>query len=151
MVKKRRWGVFKSFQGQMLHVQCTSSSMLVTEIALTIFSSRYLKMFAKFHTLHCVCVFFNATRLLYNMSFIIILNYCIQKYRFILFYACKWFHPVLNSPICNCVKREIICMSEIRPALNSRADNVGERGKNKKRGIFPGTQYFSNEHFYVSY
>lgn len=52
-LKVSRWGVFKSFQGQMLHVQCTSSSMLVTEIALTIFFLQNFNFFcAKFHILN---------------------------------------------------------------------------------------------------
>lgn len=67
-LKVSRWGVFKSFQGQMLHVQCTSSSMLVTEIALTIF---FLQNF-NFFVLNFISliVFINATRLLYNINFI---------------------------------------------------------------------------------
>lgn len=60
---------------------------------------------------------------------------------FSLFYTCKEFCLILNSPTQSCVLREIIWDSGIRPVLNSPTDNKGKRGENKQGWIFPNIQY----------
>lgn len=50
---------------------------------------------------------------------------------FSLFYTCNKLPPILNSPICSCVKKDIIFDNGICSDLNSPPDNDGKKGKNK--------------------
>lgn len=49
--------------------------------------------------------------------------------------------PVLNSPGCSCVKRDIICDNWNPPVLNSFSDNEDEWGEKKTGRIFPCIPY----------